>query len=148
MQKKPTYSRSRPRIDRDARGESGLGLLEVLVAATIFVIGIVAVLSFFPTALKQLQVANQRTISAELAESNMAEVRVATAEALYNQQFLTSGLLRAVSSIYAAYGLYSGFSTAVSPMRGGDSTFLQRLTLSIQMPDGREETYVTYVAKQ
>jgi Tfp pilus assembly protein PilV len=118
-----------------------------LVAATIFVIGIVAVLSFFPTALKQLQVANQRTISAELAESNMAEVRVATAEALFNQQFLTSGLT-AISHIYQGYELYSGYFTAVSPMRGGDSTFLQRVTLTVQMPDGREETYVTYVAKQ
>jgi uncharacterized protein (TIGR02598 family) len=126
--------------------ESGFGLLEVLVAVAIFAIGIIAVFSFLPFALGKLNQANQRTVSTELAETKLSQVRVSTAQALLERQFMFPG--RAVESVSDVYGLYTGWQTTVSPMRGSDSTYLQRVTFSVTLPDGTEEVYVTYVAKQ
>lgn len=128
------------------RGESGIGLLEVLIASAIFIVGVVAALRLFPESLRQLRTANERTIGSELAESELGRVRVSTAEALFTRNFFSSGA--AVQAVYQAAGTYNGHTTVATPMRGGDTSYLQRVTFTVQMPDGRQETYVTYVAKQ
>lgn len=131
---------------RSRRHQAGIGLLEVLIATAIFVVGVVAALRLFPEALRQLQTANERTVSSELAESELGRVRVSTAEALFSRNFFAAG--SAVDAIYATGDVYNGYTTVATPMRGGESTFLQRVTFNVQMPDGRQETYVTYVSKQ
>jgi len=140
----------RVRRNRNNQGKTarraGFGLLEVLVALAIFSIGIIAVMRLFPSSLRQLRMADERTEASEVAESNLSQIHVATAEALLNRQFLTAGA--AMDAVYDAYHLYTGYMTTVSPLRGGDSTYLQRVTFTVQMPDGRQEVYVTYVSKQ
>ena len=134
---------------------AGTSLVEVLVATAIFSIGIVAVMRLFPEALRQLQTATQRTASSQLAETEMGRVRVATAENLFREQSIVSGSV--VSALYSTGGIFQGYTTTALPLRGsyqvnkdGDAvgTYLQRVTFTVLMPDGREEVYVTYVAKQ
>ncbi len=137
------------------RSVAGISLVEVLVATAIFSIGIVAVMRLFPQALTQLQTATQRTVASQLAETELGRVRVATAENLFREQSIMNGSV--VSSLYSTGQIFQGYTTTAMPMRGsyqvnsdGDSvgTFLQRVTFTVLMPDGREEVYVTYVAKQ
>lgn len=137
------------------QAQAGFTLLEVLIAAAIFAIGIVAIMRLFPEAIRQLQTASQRTISAQLAESELGRVRVATAENLFREQSVLTGAV--VQAIYGVGAIYQGYTKTSVPLRGSYSvdangnpsgTYLQRVTFTVLMPDGREEVYVTYVAKQ
>ena len=128
------------------RGDAGLSLLEVLVAGAIFAIGIVGVMRLFPEALRQIQTANQRSISATLAESEFGRVRVEGAESLSQRSAVLPGSV--INAIYATDEIYQGYTTTSIGMPGSANTHLQRVTFTVQMADGREERYVTYVSKQ
>lgn len=122
---------------------AGFTLLEVVVALSILIVGIVAIMQLFPQSLLQARVAAERTVTAELANSVLGQIRASSAEALYQNKIPSTFL-----SVYNQYGLYSGFNTTVERMNGAGDVFLQRVTLTVTFPDGREETFVTYVAQQ
>ena len=125
----------------------GFTLVEVLVALAILGVAIVAIVKLFPDSLRQARVAAERTIVAELASSKLGQVRAAGAESLLQGQpaYLS---LNTASQVYKTYLMYDGYTSNVQRMPGSDETYLQRVTFTVKMPDGRLETFVTYVAKQ
>ncbi len=129
---------------RSPRGDdSGFTLLEVVVALSILIVGIVGIMQLFPQSLLNARVAAERSITAELANSVMGQIRASSAEALFKNRIPSSFL-----SVYGLYGLYSGYNTTVERLNGASDVFLQRVTFTVSFPDGREETFVTYVAQQ
>lgn len=125
----------------------GFTLIEVLVALAILGVAVVAIMKLFPDSLRQARVAAERTIVAELASSRLGQVRAAGAESLLQGQpaYLN---LSAASQQYKTFLMYDGYTSNVQRMHGSDETYLQRVTFTVKMPDGRLETFVTYVAKQ
>lgn len=123
--------------------EEGFTLLEVIVALSILIIGIVAIMQLFPQSLLQARIAAERTITAELANSVLGQIRASSAEALFTNKIPSSFL-----SVYNMYGLYSGYNTTIERLNGASDVFLHRVTFTVTFPDGREETFVTYVAQQ
>ncbi len=125
------------------KSKHGFTLLEVLIALAILIIGIVAVMQLFPRSLLNARVAAERTVTAELANSVMGQIRASSAEALFGGR-LPDGLL----SVYSSYGLYSAYTTTVQRLNGSGDTFLQQVTFTVTFADGREEQFTTYVARQ
>ena len=115
----------------------------VITLAAILIIGIVAIMQLFPRSLLQARVAAERTITAELANSILGQIRASSAEALFKNK-IPGGFL----SVYGVHGLYNGFNTTVERLNGASEIFLQRVTFTVTFPDGRTESFVTYVARQ
>lgn len=124
------------------KSNQGLGLVEVLIAIAILTVGVVAVMRLFPASLRQAQIAEGRTIAAELAESELAKIRTAG-----SGYFLDLGLT-SLDAIENVYGQYSSYASNLTRMRGTAETQLQRVTFTVQMPDGTQETFVTYISQQ
>lgn len=125
------------------RRQEGFTLLEVLIALAILIIGIVAVMQLFPSSLLQARIAAERSITAELANSVIGQVRAASAEALYKNA-IPPGLL----AVHGSYGLYDGYTTSTNRLGGASEVYLQRVTFTVRFPEGRRETFVTYMAQQ
>jgi uncharacterized protein (TIGR02598 family) len=123
----------------------GFTLVEVLIALTILGVAIVAIIKLFPDSLRQARVAAERTVVAQLANSRMGQVRSGGADTLLQRQpdYLTLKAAEQNQSL-----MYQGYGSSVQHMRGTDETYLQRVTFTVKMPDGRVENFVTYVAKQ
>lgn len=136
----------RPKKNTTTSNEAGLTLVEVIVAAAVLAIGILAVIRWFPTAIDLLRQANQRTVSASIADTELGRVRVGSAEALLDRYYFSPS--SAIESVYEINDIYAGFVKTVAPMRGSNETFLQRVTFNVTLPDGSEEVYVTYVTRQ
>lgn len=119
----------------------GFTLLEVLIALTILAVGIIAVMQLFPASLTSAREAVEDTVAAELADSKLGKVRAAGADRLMRG-------LSSIDTVYSASAVYAGFQSNVQRLRGAGSVGLQRVTFRVDMPDGRQETYVTYVANQ
>ena len=123
--------------------QEGFTLLEVLIALAILIVGIVAIMQLFPSSLLQARIAAEKTITAELANSVVGQIRAASAEALYKDA-LPPGML----AVYGALGLYDGYTTTVDRLGGASEVYLQRVTFTVQFPEGRRESFVTYMAQQ
>jgi prepilin-type N-terminal cleavage/methylation domain-containing protein len=123
----------------------GFTLLEVLVALTILAIGIIAIMRLFPSSLRQVQVARERTAVATLAKTELGKVR---AGGVGNQlsTWAAQNALRQLDSTQQAYALYDSWRSSVQRI-GGDVD-LYRITFMVRMFDGREEKFVTYVTQQ
>lgn len=119
----------------------GFTLLEVLIALTILAVGIIAVMQLFPASLTSAREAVEDTVAAELADSKLGTVRAAGADRLMRG-------LSSIDTVYRTNAVYSSFQSNVQRMRGADGVGLQRVTFRVDMPDGRQETYVTYVTNQ
>lgn len=127
----------------------GFTLLEVLIALAILVGSIVAVMQLFPRSLLQARMAAERTVTAELANSVLGQIRATGAEAVYNRQLPRALLtMDAIYTVEGTYGLYHNYSTTVQRLNGASETFLQRITFVVDMPDGRQEKFTTFVSKQ
>lgn len=128
---------------------SGFTLLEVLVALTILIIGIVAVMQLFPASLMQARMANELTVTAKMAKSLMGQIKASGAQALYDgrlpERLLSSST---ASRVYSTGWLYRGYSTSVQRLNGSSDVFLQRVTLTFEYDDGRREPFVTHVSRQ
>ena len=125
------------------KANQGFTLLEVLIALGILTIGVVAVMQIFPASLLQARIASERTITAELANSKLGHIRANSAAALFYNQ-VPDKLVR-LSDIYNEY-IYDGYDSSVDLVNAGQ--FLQRVTFTVELADGRQETFVTYVARQ
>ena len=127
----------------------GFSLVEVLVSMAVLAVGIVAVTRLFPQGLRATRVAQERTIAAELADSNLARLRMAGMENLLG--VMRASALYNTSAADAVYGgpnndnIINGYTTSVK--RAGINDKLVRVTFSVEMPDGRLENFVTYVTQ-
>lgn len=121
---------------------SGFTLLEILVALTILAVGVLAVVNMFPQALRNARIALERTSAAELADRQLSQFRMAGAQYVLNPAV----------EIGVDYERDLGITVMSSawvkqPVASGLETPLQRVTFVVEMPDGRKETFVTYVAE-
>lgn len=132
-------------IRRQHRNTAGFSLLEVVVALTLLAVGLIAAMRLFPASLRQTQVAAERTTVASLANTELGRVK---AGGVGNQlsEWASISSLRSLGEIERAYALYDGWRASVK--RVGGDVDLYRVTFSVQMFDGREETFVTYVTRQ
>ncbi|MFA6243044.1 MAG: prepilin-type N-terminal cleavage/methylation domain-containing protein [Candidatus Hydrogenedentales bacterium] len=128
----------------------GFSLVEVLVSMAVLAVGIVAVTRLFPQGLRATRVAQERTIAAELADSNLARMRMSGMDNLLGV-IRASGLYNtsAADTVYGGGpnndGIIEGYTTTVT--RAGLNDRLVRVTFSVEMPDGRLENFVTYVTQ-
>ena len=125
-----------------SRNQAGFTLLEVLIALAIVVIGIIAAMQLFPISLLQARMSAERTVTAETANSVFGEIRASSAEALFEQK-ISADLLESPRDKQ-----FFGYRTSVQSMPGAAEVQLQRITLIVEFADGREEKFVTYVARQ
>jgi prepilin-type N-terminal cleavage/methylation domain-containing protein len=121
--------------------DQGFTLLEVLIALTILAVGIMAVMQLFPASLTSAREAVEDTVSAELADSHLGKVRAAGGDRLMRG-------LSSIDTVYSAQAVYNSFQSNVQRLRGADGVGLQRVTFRVDMPDGRQQTFVTYVTNQ
>lgn len=132
--------------------QKGFTLVEVLVAMAILSIGVVAVLQLFPHALRLVRGAAERTQAAELADSEFARLRAAgvgsgLSEWLNNVKNAYSLYeIQRITEIYAPNILYEGVNATIERIASAGDMY--RVTFSVLMADGRNETFVTYVTKQ
>lgn len=139
---------------KQIRKNEGFSPVEVLIAMGILSIGIMAVVRLFPAGLAFSRQAQEKTIAVELAENNISRMRmggagnllaVAQAGSLY-------GSLAEISSIYLGSegrvdlgNIVDGYAASVRRMNGSGEQALVRVTYTVDMADGRRETFVTYV---
>jgi len=129
----------------------GFSLVEVLVSMAVLAVGIVAVTKLFPQGLRATRVAQERTIASELADSNLARLRMAGMDNLLGT--IRASALYSTSAADAVYGgsnndgIIDGYTTTVTRAGTGLNDKLVRVTFSVEMPDGRLENFVTYVTQ-
>jgi prepilin-type N-terminal cleavage/methylation domain-containing protein len=151
---------------RSARKQRGYSLLEVLIALTILIIGIIAVYRLFPLSMKQARIAQEKIVASELADARMARLRTVGAANLMvmgfaNRNYMHSNFcrgdiqaLRSAAAMYEVYdlqenfGMFESYTTSLQRMAGASEIYLQRVLFSVEMHDGRTETFVTYVTEQ
>lgn len=131
----------------------GFTLVEVLVAMVILAVGIVAIMRLFPMSLQQSHRAAERTTVAQLARTELGRVR---AGGVFSQEqfgpwlreWALQNTLHILDEVHKAYSLYEGWSASVQRVSGGAlGTDLYRITFTVQLFDGREEKFVTYVTE-
>ena len=131
----------------------GFTLVEVLVALLILGVGIVAIMRLFPMSLQQSHRAAQRTTVAQLARTELGRVR---AGGVFSQDqfqpwmrdWAQQNALFSLTEAQRAYSMYEGWSASVQRVSGGAlGTDLYRITFTVQLFDGREEKFVTYVTE-
>lgn len=136
----------------------GYSLLEVLIALTILMIGIIAVYRLFPISMREARMAEEKMIAAELADSRLGRLRASGVAGPTLMGYAESGALvndytqLSLSMTADVYALYEGYATVLQRMRGaGDiyhPIYYQRALFTVRMPDGRYETFATYVVEQ
>jgi len=122
----------------------GFTLLEILVATSILAIGFIALVRIFPTALLQTQIVAERTEVTSLARSQVGLLRNTDLGDAF-QKWTISNAYKALSDVEQSYALYTSWSSSVQ--RIGTTTPLYRVTFSVEMLDGTEESFVTYVTE-
>ena len=123
----------------------GFTLLEVLIALAILTGGIVAAMQLFPMSLRQARVAAERTAAANLANSELSRLRAIDIGHDFSS-WLQRNTLDTLTTTERGYAMYNGWSTTVQ--RTGTLSETYRVTFSVQMLDGRRETFVTYVTRR
>ena len=136
--------------------QRGYSLLEVLIALAILMIGIIAVYRLFPMSMRAARMADEKIIASELADSRLGRLRSSGALGPVLTSYAEAGALNVdehysnwlLSASGDAYALYDGYATTLQRLRGADEIYYQRVLFSVQMPDGRNETFVTYIVEQ
>lgn len=125
--------------------DGGFTLLEVLIALAILTIGVMAAMQLFPASLRQSRVAAERTAAANLANTELGRLRAIDVGRDFST-WLQRNAMDTLNEAERAYALYNGWSTTVQRTQGIGDTY--RVTFSVQMLDGRRETFVTYVTRR
>lgn len=128
---------------------AGYTLLELLIAMTILIIGIVAIMRMLPIALREAHLAGERSVAAQFAGAQLGLARATGAEMLMLEPYNFPQTSRLPIDYTAQiYAMYSGWQVDINRQRGAGEVFLQRVVFSVEMPDGRREAFVTYVTRQ
>ena len=140
---------------KQLREKDGFSPVEVLIAMGILAIGIVSVVKLFPSGLAFSRMAQEKSIAAELAESNISRMRMTGASNLLG--VAQAGTLYGTSATASSYDLgvggrksngldiVNGYAASVHRVGASDDQALVRVTFTVDMPDGRRENFVTYV---
>lgn len=135
--------------------QNGYSLLEVLIALAILMIGIIAVYRLFPMSMRAARLADEKIVASELASSRLGRLRSSGAQGPVLNFYTAAGAVdvdphyaQLLSAAGDAYALYDGYTTILQRLRGASEVYYQRALFSVQMPDGRDETFVTYIVEQ
>jgi prepilin-type N-terminal cleavage/methylation domain-containing protein len=125
---------------------AGFSLVEVIVALFILGVGILAFMRFFPIGLRNVQIAQERTVASQLANDRLGRIQMAgprqlEATGVFGPTFNT---IIAAGEAYGNYA-FEGYATGVQPMTGSSRTGLKRVTFTVELVGGRRETFVTYI---
>lgn len=123
----------------------GFTLLEVLVAITILAVGIISIMQLFSGSLRQVRLASERTSVASIANTELSRVK-AGGVGNQLQHWAAQNALNSLGAASESYELYSSWRSSV--VRVGGDVDLFRVTFTVEMFDGREEKFVTYVTQQ
>lgn len=124
----------------------GYTFIEVLIAMTILIVGIVAIMRMLPIALDQSQGANERTLAAIQADQQLGVARAAGAEDLVLRQ--NANWRYELQGKETGNVMYTAWNRSIQRMADPGGGYLQRVVVSVEMPDGRKESFMTYVARQ
>lgn len=134
---------------REMRRNGGYTFLEMLIAMTILIVGIVAIMRMLPIALREAHLAGERSVAAQFADAQLGMARATGGEALMLEPFnFPASARRTLASAQQTYSMYTGWQAGIERMRGASEVYLQRVVFSVEMPDGRLESFVTYVTRQ
>jgi len=136
--------RSQVQLGNEVGDSRGFSLLEILVACTILAIGFIALVRIFPIALLQTQIVAERTEVSSLARSRAGMLRSSGVGDAFDK-WAKDNMMKALTDSERAYALYTGWTSSVQRM--GGLTPLYRVTFTVQMLDGGEESFVTYVTE-
>jgi type II secretory pathway pseudopilin PulG len=127
----------------------GYTFIEILIAMAILIFGIVAIMRMLPIALTEAHLAGEQTVAAHHADAQLGRMRALGGEELYIDSLrLPQRYTAPVQGAAAVYGLYSAYRTNFQRLVGDDRVELQRVVFTLEMPNGRRESFVTYVTKQ
>lgn len=141
-------------MTRRKAAAAGFTLLEVVVAMTILAGGLIAIMRFFPTAVQQSRAASEQTVIATLAKTELSQVRSIAGSELTLARGATGRQPLEAWAARNAYrdlqveggdfsGVFSAWRSSVHRVRG--DVDLYRITFSVELFDGGEEKFVTYV---
>lgn len=132
-------------MKRNDKQNAGFTLMEVMVALTLLAVGIVGVITLFPQSLRQTRIAQERTTVASLARTELGRVRTGgTGDAI--SEWAIRNAFRELTEAQRAYSLYESWRANVQRIGGDVDLF--RVTFSVQMFDGRQEQFVTYITER
>jgi len=135
---------ARPSLATDSKSEHGFTVLEVLMALAVLLIGVLALMKLFPMGLQNAQIAQERRQAAGLADERLGMLRMAGSEGLLDERAHPD--FTGMASINAPFTRYQAYNTHSQRMMGAEDTHLQRVVFTVTLPDGRRESYVTYVS--
>jgi type II secretory pathway pseudopilin PulG len=141
-------------VKKQLQKNEGFSPVEVLIAMGILAIGIMAVVRLFPAGLAFSRQAQEKTIAAELAENNLARMRmsgasnllgIAEAGSLYGGVAAANALYLGAEGRIDTNNIIDGYAAAIRRVNGSNEQALVRVTFSVDLPDGRRENFVTYI---
>jgi Tfp pilus assembly protein PilV len=128
---------------------AGYTFIEMLIAMTILIVGIVAIMRMLPIALREAHLAGEKSVAAQFADAQLGLTRSVGADAVqYFPDSYPQAVRHTLVGMDQINAMYTAYQSDTQRMRGADETFLQRVVFSVEMPDGRRETFVTYVTRQ
>ena len=116
-----------------------------MVALTLLAVGIIGVLTLFPQSLRQTRIAQERTTVASLARTELGRVRTGGVGDPLSEWAIRNAF-RELTDDQRADSLYESWRANVQRI-GGDVD-LYRVTFAVQLFDGREEKFVTYITER
>lgn len=139
-----------PQIEK-MRQDRGFTLVEVLVSMAILAIGVVALIQMFPHAMRLSRRAAERTTVSSLAKTELGRVKAAgVGDMVGPNNWAVRNAFKSLTSAQQAYSLYKGWRSSVqrTGIGAGGEVDLFRVTFAVELSDGREEKFVTYVTRQ
>lgn len=130
----------------DRKYQRGFTLVEVIVALTILSIGIIAIMRLFPISIQQARIAAERQQASFLAKSELGELRAAGAGAGLSTWATENAFHSATDEFGDNNKMFKSWTSTVK--RVSSDVDLYRVTLNVEMFDGRRERFVTYVTEQ
>jgi prepilin-type N-terminal cleavage/methylation domain-containing protein len=123
-----TVSPKRPLLDVRIRSERGFGMVELLCAMAVMVVGLLAVFTMFQSGIVAVRRAGNQTTAAVLADSEMEKFRAVKYESIG----LASAAVNAADAVYKGDIAYTTGSTATTTL----SNAVNASVTSIQVADG------------
>ncbi len=120
------------------RKADGFSLVEVLIAAAILAVALLAIASMFPTAHTNVDWSGERTAAATLAEQRL--------EWLRNQTY-TSAALAAGTTTENLTGNYAGYTRTTAIQDDVPMVGVKQVTMTVATPSGKSVGLVTVVTQ-